>query len=246
MGKLYEKTKNWLLEKAEKEGQGKFIQQIGADKSTFSKVVQKDKNTYAETYLDWLERAGFEIIAPEEKQYTKDVHIANTRFVNTPENAPSPTSEDYMAVPLVAEAGAGHGKINTEYIEPEYLMVIKDHPAVMRRWDLIGYKIGPLDTSMLGTIDPEDIVIVDRQDIYSDPRPPGNVYLVQEPPPDFGKAVKRVVFEKKRGKIKVVFYSDNAAEHPPNTYDLEKDFEGEISRALIGRVCVNFSDMTKK
>lgn len=211
-----------------------------------NRLLSGERQSYIKALGKIIDGVGGKIKFNHTQEPTKDVHVVGAHLVNVPEGSPPPQSEDYLAVPLVAKAGAGPGRIDDRFIESTYLMVIRNHPAVHHRSNLIGMQVGKEETSMLGTIDPEDIVIVDRNDIYAEPRPPGNIYLVQDPGPDFGKAIKRVIFERKRKKMNIVYYSDNAVHNPPITYDFEEEFEGDIQRALIGRVVVSFSDMTKK
>jgi hypothetical protein len=43
-----------------------------------------------------------------------------------------------------------------------------------------------------------------------------------------------------------VFYSDNSREYPPQTYRLKRDYGGDPTRAIVGRVVWAWSDMTRK
>ena len=58
----------------------------------------------------------------------------------------------------------------------------------MHKHDLIAVRIGDHSTSMLPTLRPEDIVLVDRQDI--DCATPGRIMLVLDP--DGAGMIKRV------------------------------------------------------
>jgi lambda repressor-like predicted transcriptional regulator len=208
----------------------------------------KGTKTNYEHVAAMLEAVGARVLWPDERQdLTREVVFANPKMVNVPDGAQPPESHNYLAVPMVGMSGAGRGMNDPVVPDGNYLMVIRNHPSIMRRSNLIGVKIGRGETSMKGLLNPGDIVVVDRNDIRNPPRPPGNIFLVRDPDSEEGAMVKRVVFrESRKGTMDIVFYSENAAEHPPMVYDFQETFEGEVERALIGRVVVCFSDMTDK
>ena len=70
--------------------------------------------------------------------------------------------------------------------------------------------------------------------------------LVVEPGHDGGAMVKRVSTQKVDGDVELIFYSDNAKEYPPSIYRLNRDYGGDIARAIVGRVLWAWSDMTRK
>jgi hypothetical protein len=70
--------------------------------------------------------------------------------------------------------------------------------------------------------------------------------LVTEPDPDGGAMVKRVATQRQDGDVELVFYSDNSPEHPPRTYRLGRDYDGDLNRAIAGRVIWAWSDMSRK
>ena len=194
-----------------------------------------------------LEHLGVRLVFPDEFQTTKNVQFVSPRMVNVPPGSPPPSDDRWMAVQMVGMAGAGSGIFDPSDAG-EYLMVLRDHPAVQRRSNLIGVKIHKHERSMLGTIDPEDIVVVDRDDIRHHHKSPGNIYLARDPDGDGeGCMVKRVVFETRKDQTNIIYYSDNTKEdYHPKTFDFKKVFDNDPGKALIGRVVVCFSDMTKK
>jgi hypothetical protein len=46
--------------------------------------------------------------------------------------------------------------------------------------------------------------------------------------------------------VELVFYSDNSREFPPRTFRLGRDYEGDLTRAIAGRVIWAWSDMSHK
>lgn len=141
---------------------------------------------------------------------------------------------------------AGPGLI-PEHPELEWMIVYAHAlPRVSR--NLCAVRVGKKQDSMVPTLHPEDILLIDKgviSDNMMEPYPPGNIFLVQEPSPDNGLAVKRVLFERGNKSMRLVFYSDNTAAHPPKTCDFA-EFDHNIHHALIGRVVWAWSDMTRK
>ncbi|MGE4442731.1 MAG: helix-turn-helix transcriptional regulator [Desulfomicrobium sp.] len=245
---MYQEALAWLKARCEAEGQGNIQTRVGAAKATFSKALKGDQDPSATKFMGWIETLGAKLIFPGDRQdMTRDVIFANPRMVNVPEGSPPPEAHNYLAVPMVGWSGAGTGV--DDPIEPDgnYLMVIRKHPSVRTRTNLIGVKIAKGETSMKGLMNPGDIVVVDRDDIPKNPKPPGNIYLVRDPDSPGGVMIKRVIFqESKKGNLDIVFYSENAAEHPPKVFDFHDTFEDNAAAAIVGRVVVCFSDMTDK
>lgn len=86
------------------------------------------------------------------------------------------------------------------------------------------------------------MVLVDLDD-----RNPGvgkGMFLVKEP--DGSVMVKRVSMDVRNGKTHLIYYSDNAQEYPPAMYVLEEDYQGDIDRAIVGKILWSWSDMSQK
>lgn len=59
--------------------------------------------------------------------------------------------------------------------------------------------------------------------------------------------VKRVSVRRGQdGKVQIVFYSDNAASNPPQTYQLDDDYHGDMSAAVVGRVISSLADIKNR
>lgn len=162
-----------------------------------------------------------------------------------------PDADNYVAVPLVEQrVAAGPGLIPEHNIEDWMIVYTPALPILPGMRSLAAVRIGPGQTSMVPTLHPGDICLVDRRPIQDEPRPPGNIYLVQEPVETEGEspalAIKRVVFEHGRKDLRLQFYSDNAVEHPPRSYGLKERYGGEIHRAIVGRVVWAWTDVTRK
>ncbi len=243
--KMYDKIIDWLNREAEAAGStAKLAENLGAARSTFHKVLRGDSRP-AEALFDWMEQLGATVQLPDEPQDTiREVCFVDAEKVSAT-NGPPADSERYLAVPLVGQAGAGPGIMGPAEIF-SWILVYRYHRSVLNRSNLLAVEVGENQRSMAPTLNPLDIILLDRNDIHAEPAPPGNIFLVQEPGPEYAKSVKRVVFERKRHGLNIVFYSDNAVEHPPRTFDFEAEYGGDITKALIGRVVWAWSDMTRK
>jgi len=245
---IYQEALRWLKGRCEREGQGTIQERVGAAKSTFSKALKGDQDPSAAKFLSWLETLGAKIVFPGENQdMTREVVFANPKLVNVPDGAPPPVPHNYLAVPMVGWSGAGTGVDDPILPDGNYLMVIRNHSSIRTRTNLIGVKIAKGETSMKGLMNPGDIVVVDRDDIPKNPMPPGNIYLVRDPDSPGGVMIKRVIFqESKKGNLDIVFYSENAADHPPKVFDFHETFSDNAAEAIVGRVVVCFANMTDK
>ena len=87
-------------------------------------------------------------------------------------------------------------------------------------------------------------MLVDRDDL--DVSKPGHMMLVLDPVDGSGMIKRVAVREKDNGDFQITYYSDNAAENPPDIYSLRNDFGGEWERAIVGRVVWAWSDVRSK
>ena len=106
--------------------------------------------------------------------------------------------------------------------------------------------LGKHSTSMVPTLKPQDIVLVDRQD-KDVMNFKGRIMLVLDPADGSGK-IKRVAAENqpKKKDYRITYYSDNAAENPPEVYSLMEDFDGDWNKSIVGRVVWAWSDVSCK
>ncbi|MGE4194695.1 MAG: S24 family peptidase [Pseudodesulfovibrio sp.] len=203
------------------------------------RVSFADMLRYAESLkIDLAELLGF-----QPQKSSRDVCFVAPQRLST-KSADTPIPEDYIAVPLAeGEVAAGRGMIPQDDIQ-SWVLVWKNHDAVRFRTNLIAVEIGKGQNSMVPTLHPQDILLVDRDDFRDHFAPPGNIFLVREP--DSSVTVKRVTVKPRNGDVMITYYSDNAVEHPPMSWSLTEDYDGEISKAVIGRVVWAWSDMSRK
>lgn len=173
----------------------------------------------------------------------KDVCFVNAKLVPAAEDTyEPPQAEDYLAAPMVGEVGAGPGYIPQEDIK-SWFLVYRNLPAVRYRRNLLAVEIGPHSDSMQPTLNPRDIVLVDRDD--RDIQHPGHMMLVLDP--DGAGMIKRVAVEDlDDGDSRITFYSDNAMKHPPAVYSLKRHYYNDWERCIVGRVIWAWADMREK
>ncbi len=204
----------------------------------------KGSDTQYTAVLDWFGRLGGELLLPGNKiSPAKNVHFVNAKVINAGEGLPTIIPDDYLAVPLCSEAGAGPGIVQCEEFQ-NWFLVYRNEPSIRLRSNLMAVKITKGSTSMLPTLAPGDIVLVDRGE-NSNPRP-GRMYLVAEP--DGSTKVKRVKvdLDKVARQTRITFYSDNVAENPPEMFYLESDYEDDLNRAILGRVVWAWGDVSER
>ena len=174
----------------------------------------------------------------------------DVKFINaTPasgsvtEGVQPPDAEDYIAAPLVGEAGAGPGYLPEDEIK-SWFLAYKNQPAIRYRKNLIAVEIGKQSRSMLPTLAPGDIVLVDRDD--RDVSKPGHMMLVLDPLDGSGMVKRVSVEDLPDGDSRITYYSDNAREYAPVMYSLREDFGGDWDKAIVGRVIWGWADIREK
>lgn len=177
----------------------------------------------------------------QDGEASKDVCFINAKVVPAGEYASPPVAEDYIAAPLVGEVGAGPGYLPEDDIK-SWFLVYKRLEAIRYRRNLIAVEIGHTSYSMQPTLNPGDIVLVDRDD--RDVSRPGHMMLVMEP--DSSGMVKRVSVKEKDDDFSITYYSDNAAKYPPVIYSLKGDFCDDWDKAIVGRVIWAWADVREK
>ena len=190
-----------------------------------------------------LDNAGAKILrdGTTHAEASREVCFVEAKVVPAGERQEQkPAVEDYRAVPLVEEVGAGPGIIPQGELL-SWFLVWRHQRAVMGKRDLIAVRIADRSTSMVPTLRPGDIVLVDRQDL--DCSRAGRIMLAIDP--DGSGMIKRVSTRQIREERdwQITFYSDNAAENPPMVYSLQKDYGGEWRRVVGGHVVWAWSDM---
>lgn len=215
---------------------------LGIKGDSLYKWLRGDRKPGLEKLAPIFETLQIKLALPDEAApAARDVCFVDARTAPAGEGQAIPRSEDYMAVPLVDEVGAGPGLIPQGELK-SWFLVYKHQKAVRYRRDLIAVEIGRQSTSMVPTLAPGDLVLVDRQD--RDVTQAGHMMLVMDP--DGAGKIKRVAVEDRQGDYRVTYYSDNAVSNPPEVYSLRDDFLGDWERCIVGRVVWAWSDVSEK
>lgn len=218
---------------------------LGIDPSQLNRFLKKERGLNADSLGYILDRIGACInFGDEPADAAREVRFQLPTKVPAGETSPDLQPDDYLAVPLAASpVAAGPGIIPEDKVEG-WVLVWRHQESIRFRSNLVAVEIGQNELSMVPTLHPGDIVLVDRND--RDPSPAGKIMLVCEPGEDGGVMVKRVNTKRLDDDLELIFYSDNSRDFPPTTYRLERDYEGDINRAIAGNVVWAWSDMSRK
>jgi len=244
---MLEELRSFLREKDSKDeiNQNQLAKAAGVQQASLSKFIRgKQASIDFSTASKLMERLGISLRYPKAPE-PREVCFVDAKIVQAGKGAPPPEAEDYLAVPLVGEAGAGPGIISQEDIE-SWILVYRKHRSVQRRSNLLAVEIEKGQASMTPTLHPEDIVLVDRDDWgqQSGYTPPGNIYLVREPGQEDGGMVKRVALAGKGDMGTITFYSDNK-EGGPDTH-LMSSYDHDLRQAIVGKVVWAWTDLSRK
>ena len=219
---------------------------LGVNHVTFWGWVKGTRTPALGQISDVFERLGVRTHLPEWPEETaREVCFVAAKTVPAGDGAGQPEAENYLAVPLVGEVGAGPGLIPNEAIL-SWVLVYREHRSVMQRSNLLAVEIGKNQRSMIPTLHPGDIVLVDRNDWGQQGHaPPGNIFLVREPGQEGGGMVKRVSTAGKGELATITFYSDNATEYGPEVYHMHQ-YDHDVQQAIVGRVVWAWADLSRK
>lgn len=217
----------------------------GISASQVGKYQSKESMKNVAKFLDFMEKLGGDITFHDDAnaEMCKDVCFVNPMLVSADEGVSPPESVDYVAAPLVGEVGAGPGYLPQDEIK-SWFLVYKHLEAIRHRKNLLAVEIGKASTSMQPTLNPGDIVLVDRDD--RDVSTPGHMMLVLDPQDGSGMIKRVSTVEYGNDDFRVTYYSDNAAKWPPMVYSLKKDFDDDWDKAIVGRVIWAWSDVREK
>lgn len=214
---------------------------LGIEKTKATKLFNflKGSDTQYSAVMEWFEKLGGGL-QTHNRDTGRDVCFGDAGLPPAGDCVAPPRAGDSIAAPLVDELEAGSILRNGV---KSWFLVDRNLPAVRCRRHLIAVEIGEASTSMKPLLNPRDIVLVDRDD--RDVTAPGHIMLVLDPG---GQGmIRRVsVGPLASGDFAVVYYADNATQHPPLCHSLDKDFLGDWGRAIVGRAIWAWSDVREK
>ena len=187
------------------------------------------------------------VIPDEKREKTREVCFVDAKIAPSGKMLPPPNAGEYVAVPLASEAGAGPGHLPEEEFK-SWVLMDRGMPSMARRSNFIAVEVSRNSRSMVPLLHPGDIVLVDLDDWGQDSRydPPGNIFLVREPGQEGGGKIKRVTVSGKGENCSIIYYSENVQENVPEPYSLSHDFDGELRKAIVGKVVWAWTDLSRK
>lgn len=223
----------------------KLCLEAGVDYASIYKWLRgQQKSLNLNTVAKLLDFLGMSIRAPAKPSAsTKDVCFVEAKIVPEVRHIKPPRAEDYIAAPMVGEVGAGRGYIAQEDVESWFLVYRGALPSGHSK-DMFAVKIGKDSTSMQPTLNPGDIVLVDKY-IPRVEALLGRMMLVRSPDRESGM-IKRVEMTPAGDDTIITYYSDNAARFRPMVYSLRDEFDNDLSNAIVGRVIWAWSDVRNK
>lgn len=215
---------------------------MGVNGAALYRWYKRERNPNGEDLAKMLDFLGARLLPPAVVA-SREVCFVDAKLVEAGEGLGAPEAEDYFAVPLVEEVGAGQGLIpQGEFIS--WLLVWRWQEAIRHRSDLIAVRLAKDADSMFPVLHPGDIVLVDRgeKNILTN----GRMWLVLDPL-DGSSKIKRVnvKFLEEIKDTRITYYSDNP-DYPPEVYSLRADFLGDWDRIVAGRVIWAWSDVSNK
>lgn len=204
----------------------------------------KRKGLQLETVARLLDAIGVNLVRPWEQGRGREVCFADARVVRAEGDGPPPVAGEYLAVPVVDEAGAVPGAAAKEEVR-SWLLVDRSLRSLAPHDDYLAVLVGRNSRAMAPLLQPGDMALVDLKDRgeLAGYAPPGNIYLVREPGREVGGVIRRVALSGGGLNTILTYYGEN---HDPEPHFLYRDFAGELSRAVLGRVIWAWTDMGRK
>ncbi|BCS88895.1 S24 family peptidase [Pseudodesulfovibrio sediminis] len=223
----------------------RMADELDVDPSQLNRFLKKERGLNTDSLGHILDRIGASIVfADDPADASREVCFQLPTKSEAEPNAPEPQPDDYLAVPLTASSvAAGPGLVPEDRVEG-WVLVWRHQESIRFRSNIVAVEVGKNELSMAPTLHPGDILLVDRND--RDPSPVGKIMLVSEPGEGGETLVRRVNTRRLEDDVELIFYSDNSRDYPPTTYRLNRDYGGDISRAIGGNVVWAWNDMSRK
>ncbi|BDQ37824.1 hypothetical protein SYK_21840 [Pseudodesulfovibrio nedwellii] len=223
----------------------RMADELGVDPSQLNRFLKKERGLNSESLGHILDKVGISVVFGDEPaDASREVCFTLPDANKSKTTRSEPQSDDYMAVPLVSPALAVSPGMIPEANVEGWILVWRHQESIRFRSNLVAVEIGAGEHSMEPTLHSGDIVIVDRSD--RDPSPAGKIMLVREPGSTGAINIKRVNTRRFDDDVELIFYSEDNRAHPPMTYRLKRDFQGDIAHAIGGNVVWAWNDMSRK
>lgn len=220
----------------------KMADELEVDPSQLNRFLSGERGLNATSLGKILDRLGATVRFPDDREdASREVSFVPVGTASS--GQPSPGPEDYLAVPLCPGPEAASPGYIPEAAVDGWLLVWRHHSPLAGRSNLVAVPVPEGDYSMSPSLHPGDIVLVDRDDRRPDT---GRLMLVRSPAEDAPLAIRRVSALRTDSDTELVLYSDNSREYPPTTHLLERDYQGDLDRAIGGSVVWAWNDMSRK
>lgn len=239
---IYEEFLKLLNAAIEKYGNAnKLAEKLGVHPNLITRWKNRERVPNLQSIQPLADLLGWEL-TDKENNASHAVCFVQPNLSLPESDYEKPVDEDYLAAPIISEVGAGPGYLPENEISG-WFMIRKHSIRGRGTHQLIAVIIAPHSISMQPTLMPGDVVLIDRDD--TDASKPGKLMLVQDPIDGSGM-IKRVSLREKKNDVEITYYSDNTAICPPQVYSLARDFDGDMDKAIVGRVIWAWSDMRGK
>ena len=181
-----------------------------------------------------LMKLGVRLILPGENGASAALHFQEPQPESCVAEFP------FRSVPLMGEVGSGGSGLERAEKTSQWLPAPDRNATPGELWAM---RASAQDHSMLPTIRPGDVVLIDRA-LVQEPCEE-DIYLVKQPPGEGGGyLLKRVCLKRLRKETVVILYSDNAkAGYSPIIYDLSEYPQKALADVIMGRATHIWSDI---
>lgn len=219
--------------------------ELGVDPSQLGRFLKKERGLNADSLGRIMDGLGAELVFPDQaKGAAMDVRFTSMQGQTEDKMPGMPDPGSFYAVPVTTPPVPGAPTTITRDAAKDWLIVSCAHEAIAYNENLLAMRVSRGDTAMAPMIRPNDTILVNPDD--RTPHPPGRIMLVADPDPQMGTMIRRVSAKRLDDDMELIFYSENNIEHPPTTYQLNRDYGGDMSRAILGHVVWAWTDMNGK
>ena len=221
----------------------RMADELGVDPSQLNRFLKQERGLNAQSLGKILDGLDAKLVFPDDPaEGTREIRLVPPGGTLLDYTRQSPEPEDFVAVPLTSlEDACLAGGIPEDRVKGWFL-VWRHHGSIRERTNLVAVHVADDDTGMSPLLHPRDMVLVDRDDRGANP--PGKIMLVREP--GATACIRRVSNRPLDNDTELIFYSENSRQVPPSTFRLNRDYGGDMARAIGGQVVWAWSDMTLK
>ena len=244
-GDVYDASLEWLKNNLVKEygSLNKAYREMGASKSTLYKALREEAVPRAREYLNWLNQQGVDLVYPEQKEFAKCQPEVNHFHdgVLTAVQAQHMSNSSFKPIPVYRKSDLtqsfGKSEEWKNQVPIDWVLTTDSYQSLPH--DCIGVRVPSHDRSMVPTLNPGDVVLIDLVNTWRGHH--NDIHLVRCHDGDL--VFRRVCIQPQKcsqtGEMVqlVCLQSDNVSEYVPILLNLkDPQFENKLDRAVLGRV----------